>query len=136
MSVNATSGTFLQNTDLPVESNCEDNMISIGMESSEEYIPPLDVEPDRAYKSIDSLLTGQRIFNLGHVLKQYELIIKHPTNCTMVRMNFEKEIRKGLVSILHFYCNNCETRIVICTDSAISCDNDKLKTLEKTKVLI
>lgn len=78
--------------------------------------PPLECEPDKFYRSISEILDGRRIVNLGHVLKEYEKILNHKYKCTMGRMDFVKEHRKGIISYLHFYCDSCEKRYVITTD--------------------
>lgn len=76
----------------------------------------LEREVDSSYKPISQLLEGRRIVRLGHVLQEYEKLIRHSDICTMGRMIFTKETRFGMNSRLHFFCDNCERRAVICTD--------------------
>lgn len=77
---------------------------------------PLEIENDTNYRSISEQLQGRRIVNLGHILQEYEKIIKHPQVCTMGRMNFVKETRLGLVTRLHFFCDNCERSYIILSE--------------------
>lgn len=61
-------------------------------------------------------MEGRRIVRLGYVLQEYERIIRHSDTCTMGKMVLAKETRFGMNSRLHFFCDNCEKRAVICTD--------------------
>lgn len=79
---------------------------------------PLDIEIDNNFKTISEQVQGRRIVNLGYVLEEYEKIIKHPQFCTMGRMNFIKESRCGLVTKLHFFCDNCEKSKIISSEPA------------------
>lgn len=56
--------------------------------------------------------------DLGFVLRQYESVALHPVKCTSGKMIFQKEIRRGLKSLMHFYCDTCEKTTVISTHSA------------------
>ncbi|KAI4454827.1 exonuclease phage-type/recb c-terminal domain-containing protein [Holotrichia oblita] len=96
-------------------------------ENSQENMPPLEIEPDLSYKTISDVLRGRRIVNLAHVLKEYENIILHRTKCSMGRMDIVKETRRGIISLLHFHCMNCEKSYVISTDPSWK-DNDSSNT--------
>lgn len=100
----------------PLECEPVDPQTSMNQDNEEEIFPPLECEPDKSYRSISDILDGRRIVNLGHVLKEYGKVVNHKYKCTMGRMDFVKETRKGLISYLHFYCDNCEKRYVITTD--------------------
>lgn len=86
------------------------------MDNGDENLPPMECEADESYRSISDIMEGRRIVNLGHVLKEYGKVLNHKYKCTMGRMDFIKETRKGLISYLHFYCDNCGKHYVITTD--------------------
>ncbi|XP_044760382.1 uncharacterized protein LOC123317835 [Coccinella septempunctata] len=86
-------------------------------------LPELEREIDSTYQSIKDLLHGRRIVNIGHILFEYEKIIRHSERCTMGRMAFVKETRFGLISRLHFFCDNCDESMILCTDPSNK-DND------------
>lgn len=65
---------------------------------------------------VADIVHGRRIVDLGHVLQQYSAILWHKLKCTGGEMQIVKETRKGLVSFLHFYCDNCEQTVVLSSD--------------------
>lgn len=79
-------------------------------------LPPLEMEVDSSYRTVADLLTGRRIVKLGYFLQQYKSVVNHPKKCTMGRMDFVKEVRRGLLSELHFHCSNCEKSLTVATD--------------------
>lgn len=85
------------------------------VDDPEEFLPPLEYEIDPDYKLLGNFM-GRRIVDLAHVLKEYQTVVTHPIKCTMGRMKFIKETRVGLVSNLHFHCDNCNKTFIVSTE--------------------
>lgn len=87
-------------------------------------MPPLEKEVDKSYKHLDELLTGRRIVNLGHVLREYGKVLDHKNHCTMGKMEFIKESSQGFLTYLYFYCDNCEKTKIITSEPVGPSGND------------
>ncbi|CAH1994216.1 unnamed protein product [Acanthoscelides obtectus] len=68
---------------------------------------------DSEYEDYFEELERRRIVNLGHMLFEYGKVLNHSKACTMGRMDFVEEKRIGHLVKLHFFCDNCEKRMVI-----------------------
>lgn len=80
---------------------------------------------DEEYKSLSDLVKGRRIVDIGYMLSQYEKVATHRFHCTMGHMKFVKETRKGLKVTLHFFCDNCERKMIV-TSERDSASNDDI----------
>ncbi|KAK9679145.1 hypothetical protein QE152_g40242 [Popillia japonica] len=90
-----------------LEDSLGDEDAFIAQNYNDTDLPELEQEVDRNYRDPLDGLEGRRIVDLAHVLKKYENITSHSQKCTMGKMRFLKETRRGLASKLHFYCDNC-----------------------------
>lgn len=66
-------------------------------------------------KSIAEQIFGRRLVDLGYVLKCYEQVVMHKFHCTMGDMRYVGESKRGVSSLLNFYCDNCNKDLVIST---------------------
>lgn len=63
-------------------------------------------------------IKGRRIVDLGHIVESIKRISKHPPfDCSFSDMEFTKEVRTGLSSVLHFKCKNCNIEEQIKTEN-------------------
>lgn len=86
----------------------------------EENLPDLCVEVENA-SSLKTPLTGNRVVDIGYFIEQVRKLYVHDSSCTMGKMVFDNEIRKGLVSNITFRCNVCNLQLQLKTQN---CDND------------
>ncbi|KAF5276618.1 hypothetical protein FQR65_LT16265 [Abscondita terminalis] len=97
--------------------NFQDTGSASSSNHEHEYFPLLYTEVDKNKQpSLDDIIKDRRIVNIAHMLKEYEKIAIHRFTCTMGHMKIVKETRVGMISFLHFYCDNCERKAVITTD--------------------
>lgn len=104
------------NSDPSLVCNATNVTLQSAYELDEEYLPPLEIERHSNRTSHLEQLSGRRIVNIGHILSEYEKVLKHPGACTMGKMKLIKESRTGLITRLHFYCDNCEKKLIISSE--------------------
>lgn len=64
-------------------------------------------------------MTGRRIVNVSHILKQLENIASHSKVCTMGRYKFQREVVSGFYCKWIYYCDNCEKEVAVTSEPDI-----------------
>lgn len=59
--------------------------------------------------------TGRRIFGIDFLFKQMKSFNEHIKRCPLADLKLVKETKKGLISVFHFQCSECEARMRINT---------------------
>lgn len=76
------------------------------LSDSECSLPELLIE--QGSPEPENTITGRRIVDINHVLRQLEIISSHGRVCTMGRYKFQRKVVNGLISTFYYYCDNCE----------------------------
>ncbi|KAK4887010.1 hypothetical protein RN001_003281 [Aquatica leii] len=83
-------------------------------------LPNLCVEVEELIESTPKL-TGNRIVDVSFFIEQIRKLALHDQTCTMGKMNFSGENKKGLVASFIYNCKVCNRKMEIKTQN---CDND------------
>ncbi|KAJ8875705.1 hypothetical protein PR048_023604 [Dryococelus australis] len=59
---------------------------------------------------------GRRIVNIAYVMKEMEIIGKHPLYCTMGGYKLQLEIINGVACSWHYFCDNCERKFIVISE--------------------
>lgn len=68
-------------------------------------------------------MTGRRIIDIQHFMKQIMELGKHSVKCTMGRYILVKEVQNGVGFNLHFKCEVCDRYQVVSSENESSLDN-------------
>ncbi|XP_063223710.1 uncharacterized protein LOC134531760 isoform X5 [Bacillus rossius redtenbacheri] len=79
---------------------------------SDEWLPQLTVTTEPAVVEI----TGRRIVNISHLLKQLTELAKHGNVCTQGQYKITSERRVGVMSYLYYECIMCEKTVTVTTE--------------------
>lgn len=83
-------------------------------ECDEDCFPDLVTEYQQ--EEPNEKLSGRRIVNISHMLKQLTALAVHGNKCTTGRFDLVSEERKGLCSFLKFKCLMCEEVRIVSTE--------------------
>lgn len=84
------------------------------IEPTDEELEYLPLIVERVpYDDEEVNLSGRRVVDINHVLKQLQIISSHPNKCTMGKYKLKKEYLSGLFSKWTFWCDNCEKEFVV-----------------------
>lgn len=73
----------------------------------DEGLPQLLVDC-KGSESHEPIVVGRRIVDISHFVKEITSMANHSKVCTTGHFVLVKETKKGLVSKLHFHCDNCD----------------------------
>ncbi|KAL5237597.1 hypothetical protein ACI65C_005007 [Semiaphis heraclei] len=82
-------------------------------ESSESTLPILNVV---FVKSDEPMLSGRRLVDIEHFMKQIMELGKHGSKCTMGRYALINEVQNGVAFKLYFKCNVCNRHQVVTSE--------------------
>lgn len=63
---------------------------------------------------------GRRIVDIGHVMKQVELVASHSKHYSMGKYKYKKERKNGLFCTWIYYCDNCENEYTVTSEPLCS----------------
>ncbi|KAL4091944.1 hypothetical protein QTP88_026543 [Uroleucon formosanum] len=86
----------------------------------ESTLPNLNVE---YVKSNEPTLSGRRVVDIEHFMKQMMELGKHGSKCTMGRFVLIKEVQNGVGFNLYFKCHVCDRHQIVTSDRESSVDN-------------
>ena len=79
-------------------------------------VPPLTVEAVPV--TTENEISGRRVVDIAHITKQLMALGEHPRFCTLGAYKLEKEVVNGLSFTLVFFCDNCDSRKYVTSDSS------------------
>lgn len=99
----------------PDESLTENMDICSEHSDVDEGLPQLLVD-STASESHEPIVVGRRIVDISHFVKEIASMANHKNVCTTGHFKLVKETKKGLVSRLHFHCDNCDRDRFVTTE--------------------
>ncbi|KAK4879667.1 hypothetical protein RN001_007813 [Aquatica leii] len=93
----------------------EDSHVPYYASMPDEKLPDLEIELTNGHELFNNtkVLQGKRIVDISYFIEEIKKLAVHDLQCTMGKMKFIKETRRGLVSKIQFYCESCnKTRTI------------------------
>lgn len=63
-----------------------------------------------------TVVSGRRIVDINHVLRQLEIVASHGKHCTMGKYRLNREIVNGLFSKFVYHCDNCNKEFTVTSE--------------------
>lgn len=64
----------------------------------------------------ENVVSGRRVVDINHILRQLEIVAKHGNHCTMGKYRLNREIANGLYSKFVYHCDNCDKQFTVTSE--------------------